>query len=272
MTYPPGTPPTGPGYPTPQQPVGYGAPVPPSYSAPVAARPTGPAKSPAYLTLGVVVLGLAAYLASFGPLLSINTDIGPFGGAEFTASGLSYWTVAALVASLLAAVSMVPKSPSYTAIVAVAAILGVLLVIGQVVNRPTGFSIGWALWLVLGFTLLQSVAAVAAMLFESGVLSAPPPRPQYPAYGQYGPPQGGYYGPPAAPQGAPGQQSGYPGGYPGSYPQAGASGGYAQPGDDSPDTPPSGFPAYTPPSASGTQQAPDRSAKPSEPASGSTPS
>ncbi|MCB1291484.1 DUF5336 domain-containing protein [Mycolicibacterium sp.] len=272
MTYPPGTPPTGPGYPTPQQPVGYGAPVPPSYPAPVAARPTGPAKSPAYLTLGVVVLGLAAYLASFGPLLSINTDIGPFGGAEFTASGLSYWTVAALVASLLAAVSMVPKSPSYTAIVAVAAILGVLLVIGQVVNRPTGFSIGWALWLVLGFTLLQSVAAVAAMLFESGVLSAPPPRPQYPAYGQYGPPQAGYYGQPAAPQGAPGQQSGYPGGYPGSYPQAGASGGYAQPGDDSPDTPPSGFPAYTPPSASGTQQAPDPSAKPSEPASGSTPS
>ena len=87
---------------------------------------------------------------------------------------------------------MVPKSPSYTAIVAVAAILGVLLVIGQVVNRPTGFSIGWALWLVLGFTLLQSVAAVAAMLFESGALRAAAAA-AVPAYGQYGPPQAGYY-------------------------------------------------------------------------------
>ncbi|MCB1266077.1 MAG: DUF5336 domain-containing protein [Mycobacterium sp.] len=270
MTYPPGTPPTGPGYP--MQPMGYGAPAAPSYPAPVPTPPAGPAKTPSYLGLGVVVLGLAAYLASFGPLLSINADIGPFGGAEFTASGLSYWTVAALVASLLAAVGMFPKVPSYTAMVAVAAVLGVLLVIGQVVNRPTGFSIGWALWLVLGFTLLQSVAAVAAMLFESGVLTAPAPRPQYPSYGQYAPPQGGYYGQPAAPQAVPGQQPGYPGGYPGGYPQAGTSGGYPQPGDDAPDTPPSGFPAYTPPSASGAQQSTDPSAKPSEPTSGSNPS
>ncbi len=41
MTYP-----TGPGYPTPQQPVSYGAPAAPSYPAPVPAPPTGPAKTP----------------------------------------------------------------------------------------------------------------------------------------------------------------------------------------------------------------------------------
>ena len=93
-----------------------------------------------FLTVGVVVLGLAAYLASFGPLLSINADIGPFGGAQFTASGLSYWTVAALVAALLAAVGLLPKSKDYTAIVAVTAVLGVLLVLGQAINRPNGFS------------------------------------------------------------------------------------------------------------------------------------
>jgi hypothetical protein len=121
-----------------------------------------------FLSVGVVVLGLAAYLASFGPLLSLNADIGPFGGAQFTASGLSYWTVAALVAALLAAVGLLPKSKAYTAIVAVAAVLGVLLVLGQAINRPDGFSIGWALWLVLAFTLLQAIAAVAAMLFDSG--------------------------------------------------------------------------------------------------------
>lgn len=238
MAYPP----TNPGYPVPQQPGGYGPPVGPSYPAPVA----GPPKTPLYLSVAVVVFGLGAYLASFGPLLSINTDIGPFGGAEFTASGLSYWTVTALVASLLAAVSLLPKARPYAAIVAVAAVLGVLLVIGQVINRPSGFSIGWALWLVLGFTLLQAVAATAALLFESGALTAPAPRPQY------GPPQGGYY-----PQ--PGQRPGYPTPYPGGYP----AGAYPQTDTSAPDTPPTGFPSFAPPPA------PQPS---SEPSSGPTPS
>ncbi len=249
MSYPP----PNQGYPAPQQPGGYGGPVGPSYPAPVA----GPAKTPVYLTVGVVVLGLVAYLASFGPLLSINTDIGPFGGAEFTASGLSYWTVAALFASLLAAVSLLPKSRPYTAMVAVAAVLGVLLVIGQVVNRPSGFSVGWALWLVLAFTLLQAVAAVTALLFESGVLSASAPRPQYGQFGQYGPPPGGYYPQQGGQQGQPGvtgqaaqQRPGYPTPYPGAY----SAGGYAQPDTTSTDTPPTGFPAYTPPPAAGSQE------------------
>lgn len=246
MSYPPANQ----GFPPPQQPGGYGGPVGPSYPAPVA----GPAKTPVYLTGAVVLLGLVAYLASFGPLLSINTDIGPFGGAEFTASGLSYWTVAALLASLLAAVSLLPKSRPYTAMVAVAAVLGVLLVIGQVVNRPSGFSVGWALWLVLAFTLLQAVAAVAALLFESGVLTAPAPRPQYGQYGQYGPPPGGFYpqqgSQPGAPGQAPQQRPGYPTPYPGAY----AGTGYAQPDTSSPETPPTGFPSYTPPPAAGSQE------------------
>lgn len=236
MTYPPSSP----GFPAPQQPGGYGAPV-PSYPAPTAA----PSRLPFYLTGLVAALGLAAYLASFGPLLSINTDIGPFGGAEFTASGLSYWTVAALVAALLAAVSLLPRKKagagqSYTAVIAVTAVLGVLLVIGQIINRPSGFTVGWALWLVLLFTLLQAGAAVAALLFDSGVLSAPAPRPRYEQPYQYGPPPGGFY--PGAQSGQiPGQRPGYPtpyGGYPGS------GGSY---GSDAANTPPTGFPAYTPP-------------------------
>ena len=253
MSYPP----TNPGYPAPQQSGGYGGPAGPPYPAPAA----GPTKTPVYLTAGVVLLGLVAYLASFGPLLNINTDIGPFGGAEFTASGLSYWTVAALLASLLAAVSLLPKSRPYAAMVAVTAVLGVLLVIGQVINRPTGFSVGWALWLVLAFTLLQAVAAVAALLFEAGVLTASAPRPQYAQYGQYGPPPAGYYGqqPGTAGQVAP-QRPGYPTPYPGGYP----AGGYAQPDTSAPDTPPTGFPSYPPQSAAGSQQ------QSAEPSSGST--
>jgi len=248
MTYPP----TNPGYPAPQQPGPYGAPAVPAYPAPAA----GPNKMPMYLTAGVVGLGLAAYLASFGPLLSINTDIGPFGGAELTASGLSYWTVAALVAALLAAVGLLPRSKNYTAVVAVAAVLGVLLVLGQAINRPNGFSIGWALWLVLAFTLLQAIAAVAALLFETGVLTAPPPRPRYEQYGQYGPPPAGYYGQPGGQ--APPQRPGYPTQYPGSYPPSTSAGGYGPfDGQDAvTDTPPTGFPSYSPPSAAGSSQPP----------------
>jgi hypothetical protein len=208
-----------------------------------------------------VGLGLAAYLASFGPLLSINTDIGPFGGAEFTASGLSYWTVAALVAALLAAVGLLPRAGKrYTAVVAVAAVLGLLLVIGQVVNRPSGVSVGWALWLVLLFTLFQAAAAVTALLFESGVLTAPAPRPRYEQYGQYGPPPG-YYGQPGV--AGPPQRPGYPAQYQGGYP----AGGYGQPDTSASDTPPTGFPSYSP---SSSAQQPSTGATPSsEPGPGS---
>lgn len=249
MTYPP----SNPGYPAPQPP-GYGAPA-PSYPAPAA----GPNRLPVYLTAAVVGLGLAAYLASFGPLLTINTDIGPFGGAEFTASGLSYWTVAGLLAALLAAVSLLPKGARaaagrpYTAVIAVSAVLAVLLVVAQVINRPAGFSIGWALWLVLVFTVLQAVAAVTALLFESGVLNAPAPRPRYEQpYGQYGPPGSYYPGVPGPPQGGP--RPGYPTPY-GAYPP------------DNTNTPPSGFPSF-PPAPSPPSSTPSSAP---EPSSGSGP-
>ena len=227
MTYQP----PNPGYPAPQQPAGYGAPAAP----PPFARAAGPSKLPAYLTVSVAVLGLLAYLFSFGPLFNINTSLGPFGGAELTASGMGYWTIAALVAALLALVSLIAKK-SYTPVVAVTAVLGVLLVIGQVVNRPSSISIGWALWIVLLLTLAQAAAAFAALLFENGMLTPPAPRTRYDQYGLYGPPPAGYYGQPGV------QAPGYPapaGGYP---PR-----GYNQPNSGQAeanlDTPPTGFPS-----------------------------
>lgn len=243
MTYPP----SNQGYPAPQQSGGYPPPGAPSYGPPAA-----PSRLPVYLSAAVAALGLAAYLASFGPLLRINADIGPFGGAQFTASGLSYWTMAALVAALLAATGLLPKTASHTPIVAVAAVLGVLLVIGQIVNRPNGFSVGWALWLVLLFTVLQAAAAVTALLFQTGVISAPVPRPQYGQFGQYGAPQGGYY---------PGARPGYPpyGGYPPAQPGPGAGFGSDEAGD-SPPTPPTGFPSF--PSSAGPSAEPTQTAAP----------
>ena len=247
MTYPP----TNPGYPGPQP--GFGSQGPqvpqgaPGYPAPQA----GPGQLPRLLTAAVAGLGLAAYLASFGPLLKINADIGPFGGASFTASGLSYWTIAALTAALLAAVSLLPKAKNYTPIVAVAAMLGVLLVIGQIINRPNGFAVGWALWLVLLFTILQAATAVTALLFESGALAAPQARPRYEQYGQYGPPPGGYF--PGGQPGPQGQRPGYPAPY-GTYP----TGGFPAADADAPPTPPTGIPGLTPPPAqpSATEPAP----------------
>jgi len=233
MTYQP----RNPGYPGPQQPAGYGAPAP----RPPGVRAEGPSKLPVYLNGAVALLGFFAYLASFGPMFNINTSMGPFGGAELTASGMGYWTMAALIAALLAAVGLVAKGKNYTPVVAVIAVLGLLLVIGQLLNRPNGVSAGWALWLVLLLTLLQAGAAVTALLMENGVITAPAPRPRYDAYGPYGPPPGGYYGQPGAvgPQGSPPAPQGYPAPYQGGgYPGAG----YGQP-DDSPETPPTGFPS-----------------------------
>lgn len=252
MTYPP----TNPGYPAPQ-PGGFGSGTPglpgaPSYPAPQ----TGPSQLPRVLAAAVTGLGLAAYLASFGPLLKINADIGPFGGASFTASGLSYWTIAALTAALLAAVSLLPKAKNYTPIVAVAAVLGVLLVIGQIINRPNGFAVGWALWLVLLFTMFQAVTAVTALLFESGVLAAPQARPRYEQYGQYGPPPGGYF-----PGGQPGPQGQRPGYAPyGNYP----AGGFPVADADAPPTPPTGISGLTsqPASPTATEPAPGPSPGP----------
>lgn len=241
MTYQP----RNPGYSGPQPPAGYGA---PGVRPPVAAA-EGPGKLPVYLAGAVALLGLFAYLASFGPLFNINTSMGPFGGAELTASGMGYWTISALIAALLAAVGLVTKGKNYTPVVAVTAVLGLLLVIGQLIGRPQGVSVGWALWLVLLITLAQAGAAVGALLVENGVINAPAPRPRYDAYGPgpYGPPPGGYYGQPGA---AGPQAPGYPAPYQGGgYPAAG----YAQP-DNSPETPPTGFPSLgqqqTPPAAS----------------------
>ena len=222
MSYPP----TNPGYPQTQQPGPYGAPG-PSF-APAEA---GPSKLPLYLTVAVVVLGLAAYLASFGPVFTVSAELGPFGGAELTGSGGGYPIIAAALAALLAAVSLLPKVKGYSAVVAVVSVLAVLLVIAQLVSKPTGFSIGWALWLVLAFTLLEALAAVAVLLLESGVITPPAPRPRYDQFGgQYGPPPGGYSSGPST------------GGFGSAGPQNG------------PPTPPTGFPSFSPPPSAGSGQ------------------
>ena len=89
-------------------------------------------------------------------------------------------------------------------------------------------TIDWGLYLIIAFSVVQAIVAVAVLLFDAGVITPPAPRPRYEQqqqqYGQYGGP-GQYYGQPHGParrtrqdqqqQQRPGYPSQYGGGYPG---------------------------------------------------------
>ena len=136
----------------------------------------GPSKLPVYLTAAVAVLGLAVYLSTFGPYFT-----GTIGAELFTPIPLYIGIVAAILAGLLAAVSLVPKQSANHAVVAVLAMLGFLLVIALVITAPEGVSIDWGLYLIIAFTALQAIVAVTALLFHAGVITSPAPRQKYDA-------------------------------------------------------------------------------------------
>jgi len=268
MTYSPGTP----GFP-PSQPSGSYGPSTPSF-----AKAAGDIESklPLYLRIAVVALGLGVYLANFGPIVTI-TDV----DYPLILSDAGHTVPLAVLAALLAGVGLLPKAKVYTAVVAVISALGALLAISTLADASGSYTIGWGLWLILTFSVLQAVAAVGSLLLEAGVVTAPAPRPKYDPYAQYGlPPGGNYYGQPGQPgqhgyghQGPPTQQApqqpGYPSSY-GSYPSAPSSGGFSAPGASSsggygsgaqqaapqgPPTPPTGFPSYNAPSSGGAGSA-----------------
>ncbi|MCF6388290.1 DUF5336 domain-containing protein [Mycobacterium sp. MBM] len=249
MTYPPGNP----GYPPAQQGNQYA----PSqqYGEPAE---VGPSKLPVYLTAAVAAFGLATYAFNFGPLLTIsNSDFPQFGSASGSTPGLGLAVAASVLAALLAGVGLMPKQKARTGLVAVVATLSFLLVLAEVINAPAGLSIGWGLYLIIAATLLQTGAAIAALLFDAGVLTPPAPKPRYEQqpYGHYGAP---YYGQPGQPgqqqYGAPAHQQQRPG-YPSQYGYQGApnTGGFqstpaAAGSHNGPPTPPTGFPAFGQPS------------------------
>jgi hypothetical protein len=263
MSYPQGAP-GGPGYPGQQPTTQFTAPT-QQFSRISDAEPAteGPSRLPAYLSATVATLGLLVYLSSFGPQFSVAASNFP-GLGELTGSslGIVFAVIAAIVAGLLAAVGLLPRQRNFTAVAAVAAVLGFLLVIAEVLNKPAEASIDWGLYLVIAFTLLQAAVAVVVLLFDSGVITAPVPRPKYEqpqSYGQYP----GYYGQqqPGGPgqhqQGPQQQRPGYPtqytgGGYPGSGQSTGGFQAAAPSGQSGPPTPPTGFPTYGQPPASNT--------------------
>lgn len=257
MTYPPGNP----GFQPAQPPGSYGQ-SPPSF-----AKSGGDTESklPLYLQIAVVVLGFGVYLGNFGPIVTV-TD----GEFPLILGDAGHTVPLALLAALLAGAGLLPKAKVYTAVVAAIATLAALLAIATIAEAGENYEIGWGLWLVLTFSVLQAVAAVGSLLLEAGVVTAPAPRPKYDPYAQYGlPPGGNYYGQPGQQgyghQGS--QQSGYPS-Y-GNYPSAPSSGGFgaqsapptggfnsgpqqAQSAQQGPPTPPTGFPSFSPPPSGGS--------------------
>ena len=147
-----------------------------------------------YLTAAVAALGLAVYLSSYGPLFQAGADF-------FTPTLLDLGVVASLLAALIAGAGLVPRQKTAPALVAVLSVLGFLLVLAIVLTTPQGVKIEWGLYLIIGFSVVQAIVAVAVLLFDAGVITPPAPRPRYEQqqqYGQYGGP-GPYYGQPQQP-------------------------------------------------------------------------
>ncbi len=251
MTYPPGSP----GYPPAQSPGSYGASSAPSFTK----SDDGESNLKLYLTIGVVALGLASYLLSYGPMI---TRILP-NGDELVESGSTLPIDLGLLAALLAGVSLLPKAKNFAAVVAAVSALGALLLIEDTIGASGR---GWALWFAVGCGVVQAVLAISALLLDAGVITPPAPRPKYDQYGHYGQ-YGGYYGQQSPYQQSP-QQSGYGsqyGGYPsgpstGGFSSVGAPSGPVQSPQSGPQpaqqhgspTPPTGFPSFSPPPSSGS--------------------
>ncbi|KAA8968824.1 DUF5336 domain-containing protein [Mycobacterium sp.] len=242
MTYPPGSSGYPPGF--------YGA------TAPSFAKSVGGEKPQPYLTGAVIVLGLLAYLASYGKMFTTMLP----GGEELVQTGGGFPVAAALLAALLAATGLLPKAKSYAPVVAAISALGALMLVENTVSASGR---GWALWFVLACTVLQACAAAGVVLLDAGVISAAMPQPrydQYSQYGQYGGQPGGYYGRQQMPYSPPGpQQSGYGSPYSG-YSSAPPTGGFGSAGSQQSQsgpqqgtpTPPTGFPSFSPPPSTGS--------------------
>jgi hypothetical protein len=245
MTYPPGSP----GYPPAQQPTSqFAAPTQQFGKLPEPAPAAeGPSKLPVYLTAAVAALGLAVYLSSYAPQFAASADF-------FTPTLLDLGVVASLLGGLIAGVGLIPRQRTVPALVAVLAVLGFLLTIAIVLTAPEGVEIKYGLYLIIAFSVVQAILAVAVLLFDAGVITPPAPKPRYEPqqYGQYGGPAP-YYGQPHQPGPPPQQQHRptYPSPYGGGYPGGPSTGGYSGGQQSGPPTPPTGFPTYgQPPSSS----------------------
>ncbi|WP_141216571.1 MULTISPECIES: DUF5336 domain-containing protein [Nocardiaceae] len=225
----------------------FGPPVPgtsaPGSTGPASAAPQskspGSALSslPRILTFVILGLGVVTFLLGLLDLVTaevtssqeLPSSIQTSFSTTFFASGGSAVSVALLLAAgLIAGASLLQKDARNQSVVAALAIAGWLVLVFQSFSLPSAegnefasttssLGIGAILVLVLGF--VQAAAAVAALLFDAGIVKAPAPKPagygnqnQQAGYGQQNP-----YNAPTTSFGGPSQPQAY--GNPPSYGQ-----------------------------------------------------
>src|SRR5258705_8520815 len=111
-------------------------------------------------------------LSSYGPVFAESADF-------FTPTLLDLGVVASLLGGLIAGVGLVPRQKAAPALVAVLSVLGFLLAISIVLAAPRGVNVQWGLYLVIAFSVVQAIVAVAVLLLHAGVITPPAPRPRY---------------------------------------------------------------------------------------------
>src|SRR5271166_7102701 len=124
MTYSPGSP----GYP-PAQPAGSYPGATPSFT-----NDDPESKFPLYLTVVVMLLGLLVYVLNFFPTFVLSADLGPAAGGRAGDAGTA--VAVAVLAALLAGLSLLPKAKKYTGVVAAIAVLGALMWSRRSSTRP----------------------------------------------------------------------------------------------------------------------------------------
>ncbi|MGQ4616630.1 DUF5336 domain-containing protein [Nocardia sp. R7R-8] len=205
---------------------GYNAPSPsaPSSQSPAAGGATSGSSAtgsdakglPFFLVVGVAALGVINFLLGFLPFLGSKPI--DFGGTRVSgAQTRNLFEVASgspllgllLLGGLLAGLSLLPKQ-NWTGAAAAASTAGFLALLFQSFNFGAGSELKVGAFVLLVLAFVQAAAAIAATLFEVGILKAPAPRPAAAPSG-FG--QGGYgqqqpFGQ-GQPYGQPGQQPGY---------------------------------------------------------------
>ncbi|MFI6367203.1 DUF5336 domain-containing protein [Nocardia sp. NPDC050630] len=215
---------------------GYNAPAtPPAPSSSGQSAGTGAESTakglPYFLVVGVAALGVLNFLLGFLPFFGQKPRRGASVDGSDTLSLFQYFGAAGLLAilllgGLLAGLTLLPKQ-NWTGAAAAASAAGFLGTLFLSFTTPDDLNVElkWGAYVLLILAFVQTAVAVAAVLFETGVLTPPAPKPATPQGPQGGFGAGGY-----GQQGAfgQGQPSAFGQGQPGQYGQG--QFGQSQPG------------------------------------------
>ncbi|WP_067841482.1 DUF5336 domain-containing protein [Nocardia lijiangensis] len=196
MSYPTG----GSGYNTPATPS-----APPSLGQTSSGASTGASASgsdakglPFFLVVGVAALGVINFLLGFLPFSVEEVERS---GATITGDSYNGFTPFGatgalgllLLGGLLAGVSVLPKQ-NWKGAAAAASAAGFLALLFQTISLPDPLTPEFGAWVLIFLALVQTGVAIAAVLFEAGIIKAPAPKPATAQGAQagFGQAQGGY--------------------------------------------------------------------------------